>query len=52
LGEIGFSHDRHALSNLTLCQGFRARLKILAEAFAVDAGVELKNDIPGWIREL
>jgi hypothetical protein len=22
-----------------------------AEAFAVNAGVELKSDIPGWIRE-
>jgi hypothetical protein len=37
--------------NLTLCPGFGARRKIFTEAFAVNAGVELKNDIPGGIRE-
>lgn len=31
--------------------GFGARLEILAEAFAVEAVVELKNDVPGKIGE-
>ena len=38
--------------NLALRFRFRASREILAEALALDAGVELENDIPGGIREL
>ncbi|HEX9781406.1 MAG TPA: hypothetical protein VGA56_01590 [Opitutaceae bacterium] len=37
--------------HLTLGLGFGARRKVFAEAFPVEAGVELKNDFPGGIRE-
>jgi hypothetical protein len=30
---------------------FRARRKVFADAFAVDSGIDLKNDFPGGIRE-
>ena len=34
------------LLNLTFRLGFRARREVFAEAFAVETGVELENDIP------
>jgi hypothetical protein len=37
--------------SLTLCLGFDARREIFAEAFTVEAGVALENDIPERVRE-
>lgn len=38
--------------NLAFGFRFRAGLEVLAEALAVDARVELEDDLPGGIREL
>jgi hypothetical protein len=39
------------LLNLPFRLGFLACREVFADAFAVDAGVELENDIPRGIRE-